>query len=177
MGSVDIIKGRAWVLGDNIDTDQIIQGRYLTLLSYEEMAQHTLKIPRPDFADGVKKNDVVVAGRNFGSGSSREEAPRVLKELGVGCVVADSFSRIFYRNGFNVGLPLMMVRGVSSIVEDGNTLTIDFTEGTLTNNDSGKMLQGEPLPPFIREILEAGGAVSRYKKLRKQAHALTGRKG
>ncbi|MHA2355516.1 MAG: LeuD/DmdB family oxidoreductase small subunit [Candidatus Thorarchaeota archaeon] len=167
MGGLEKIQGRAWVLGDNVDTDQIIQGRYLTLLSYEEMAQHALKIPRPDFASGVKKNDIVVAGRNFGSGSSREEAPSVLKELGVGCVVAESFSRIFYRNGFNVGLPLMLVKDVSSNVQDGNSLTIDFTQGTLTNNDTGKMLQGEPLPPLIREILEAGGAVSRCKKLRK----------
>lgn len=167
MGPFEKIQGRSWVFGDNIDTDQIIQGRYLTLLSYEEMAKHALKIPRPEFATGVKKDDVIVAGRNFGSGSSREEAPRVLKELGVGCIVAESFSRIFYRNGFNVGLPLMLVKGVSSNVEDGNILTIDFTEGTLTNNDSGKVLQGEPLPPFMREILESGGAVSRYKKLKK----------
>jgi 3-isopropylmalate/(R)-2-methylmalate dehydratase small subunit len=167
VGSFDKIQGRAWVLGDNIDTDQIIQGRYLTLLSYKEMAKHALKIPRPDFVSGVKNNDVIVAGRNFGSGSSREEAPRILKELGVGCIVAESFSRIFYRNGFNVGLPLMLVKGVSLNVEDGNILTIDFTEGTLTNNDSGKVLQGDPLPPFMREILEAGGAVSRYKKLKK----------
>jgi 3-isopropylmalate/(R)-2-methylmalate dehydratase small subunit len=167
VGSLKKIQGRAWVLGDNIDTDQIIQGRHLTLLSYEEMAKHALKIPRPDFAAGVKKNDVIVAGRNFGSGSSREEAPRVLKELGVGCIVAESFARIFYRNGFNVGLPLMIVQGVSSNVEDGNILTIDFAEGTLTNSDSGKELKGEPLPPFMREILESGGAVSRYKKLKK----------
>ncbi|MHA1925383.1 MAG: LeuD/DmdB family oxidoreductase small subunit [Candidatus Thorarchaeota archaeon] len=165
MGPFEKIQGRAWVLGDNIDTDQIIQGRYLTLLSYKEMAKHALKIPIPDFASGVKKNDVIVAGRNFGSGSSREEAPRVLKELGVGCIVAESFSRIFYRNGFNVGVPLMMVKDVSSIVTDGDTVTIDFTEGTVTINDSGNELQGEPLPPFMRELLEAGGAVSRYKKL------------
>jgi 3-isopropylmalate/(R)-2-methylmalate dehydratase small subunit len=161
------IQGRAWVLGDNIDTDQIIQGRYLTLLSYKEMAKHALEILRPDFPTNVKKNDVIVAGRNFGSGSSREEAPQVLKELGTGCIVAESFSRIFYRNGFNVGLPLMMVKGVSSNVEDGDALTVDFTEGTLINNDSGKVLQGEPLPTFMREILEAGGAVSRYKKLKR----------
>jgi len=160
------IQGRAWVLGDNIDTDQIIQGRYLTLLSYKEMAKHALEILRPDFPTNVKKNDVIVAGRDFGSGSSREEAPQVLKELGIGCIVAESFSRIFYRNGFNVGLPLMMVKGVSSNVEDGNALTVDFTEGTLINNDSGKVLRGEPLPTFMSEILEAGGAVSRYKKLK-----------
>ncbi|MFW9968345.1 MAG: 3-isopropylmalate dehydratase [Candidatus Thorarchaeota archaeon] len=167
MKPYDKIQGRAWVLGNNIDTDQIIQGRYLTLLSYKEMAKHALEIPRPDFAANVKKNDVIVAGRNFGSGSSREEAPQILKELSIGCVVAESFSRIFYRNGFNVGLPLMMVKGVSSNVEDGNALTINFTDGTLINNDSGKVLQGEPLPTFMREILEAGGAVSRYKKLKR----------
>ncbi|MFX1262290.1 MAG: 3-isopropylmalate dehydratase [Promethearchaeota archaeon] len=170
LGSFDRIRGRAWVLGDNIDTDQIIQGQYLTLLEYEEMAKHTLEIPRPDFAAGIKKNDVVVAGRNFGAGSSREEAPQVLKTIGIGCVIAESFSRIFYRNGFNVGLPLMIVNDVSSSVEDGDTLTVDFTSGTVTIEQSGKALQGAPLPPFMREILEAGGAVERYKKLK-------GRKG
>jgi 3-isopropylmalate/(R)-2-methylmalate dehydratase small subunit len=165
VGPFDKIQGKAWVFGDNIDTDQIIQGRYLTLLDYEEMAKHAMEIPRPDFATNVKKNDVIVAGRNFGSGSSREEAPQVLKALGVGCVVAESFSRIFYRNGFNVGLPLMTVKDVSSLVEDGHTLTIDFIEGVVIDEDSGKILQGEPFPPFMREILEAGGAVMRYKKL------------
>ena len=170
MGPFDRIRGKAWVLGDNIDTDQIIQGQYLTLLDYEEMARHTLEIPRPDFAAGMKENDVVVAGRNFGSGSSREEAPQVLKTIGVGCVIAESYSRIFYRNGFNVGLPLMTVNDISSIVEDGDTLTVDFTKGTVTIEESGKTLQGAPLPPFMREILEAGGAVERYKKLK-------GRKG
>ena len=165
MGAFDRIRGRAWVLGDNIDTDQIIQGQYLTLLDYEEMSKYALAIPRPDFAAGVKKNDVVVAGRNFGSGSSREEAPQVLKTIGVGCIIAESFSRIFYRNGFNVGLPLMIVKDVSSAVEDGYTLSVDFTKGTVTIEESGKTLQGAPLPPFMREILEAGGAVERYKKL------------
>ena len=165
MGPFDRIQGRAWVLGDNIDTDQIIQGQYLTLLDYKEMSKYTLAIPRPDFAAGMRKNDVVVAGRNFGSGSSREEAPQVLKTVGVGCVIAESFSRIFYRNGFNVGLPLMTVKDVLSIVEDGDTLSVDFTKGTVTNEKSGKVLPGEPLPPFMQEILEAGGAVERYKKL------------
>lgn len=166
MESFDRIEGRAWVLGDNIDTDQIIQGRYLTLLSYEEMAKHALKIPKPDFAEGVKKGDVVVAGRNFGSGSSREEAPRILKELGVGCVVAESFSRIFYRNGFNVGLPLLIVPGVSSKVEDGARVRVDLTRGIFTITSSGNILEGNPLPPFMRKILESGGAVAHYKKQR-----------
>jgi len=165
VGPFDRIQGRAWVLGDNIDTDQIIQGQYLTLLDYKEMSKYTLAIPRPDFAAGMRKNDVVVAGRNFGSGSSREEAPQVLKTVGVGCVIAESFSRIFYRNGFNVGLPLMTVKNVLSIVEEGDTLSVDFTKGTVTNDKSGKVLRGEPLPPFMREILEAGGAVERYKNL------------
>ncbi|TFF91499.1 3-isopropylmalate dehydratase, partial [Candidatus Thorarchaeota archaeon] len=110
------ITGRAWVFSNNINTDQIIQGQYLTILDYSEMAKHTFEIPRPVFASKVRRDDVVVAGSNFGGGSSREEAPRVLYELGVGCVVAESFARIFYRNSFNLGLPLLLVPNVAKLV-------------------------------------------------------------
>ncbi|MFQ5832619.1 MAG: 3-isopropylmalate dehydratase small subunit [Candidatus Thorarchaeota archaeon] len=158
------VSGRAWVFGNNIDTDQIIQGRYLTLLNYKKMAKHALEIPRPEFAEKVKKNDIIVAGRNFGGGSSREEAPRVLVELGVGCVVAESFARIFYRNGFNVGLPLMIVPEAATKIKDGMNLTIDFMEGTVSVKDEGQILQGEPIPGFMREILNAGGAVKWYRQ-------------
>ncbi len=158
------VSGRAWVFGNNIDTDQIIQGRYLTLLNYNKMAQHALEIPRPEFAQRVKKNDIVVAGRNFGGGSSREEAPRVLVELGVGCVVAESFARIFYRNGFNVGLPLMIVPNAATKIEDGMNLKVNFTEGTVSVKDDGQVLRGEPIPGFMREILNAGGAVEWYRQ-------------
>jgi 3-isopropylmalate/(R)-2-methylmalate dehydratase small subunit len=151
------------VFGNDVNTDLIIQGRYLTILDYSEMAKYAFEIPRPEFAGQAKPGDIVVAGRNFGGGSSREEAPAVLKTLGIGCVVAESFARIFYRNGFNIGLPLMVVPGATSEIEDGAALTIDFLEGTLTIDDS-KVLSGEPFPALMRDMIDAGGAVQMYLK-------------
>jgi 3-isopropylmalate/(R)-2-methylmalate dehydratase small subunit len=157
------VTGRAWVFGNDINTDQIIQGQYLTLLNYADMAKHTFEIPRPVFASKVKKNDVVIAGRNFGGGSSREEAPKVLLQSGVGCVVAESFARIFYRNGFNVGLPLLIIPNVSKLVSDGETVTVDITEGTLSVRSSRDILHGKPLPDRMLDLLKEGGAVAWYK--------------
>ncbi|MBN2228310.1 MAG: 3-isopropylmalate dehydratase [Candidatus Thorarchaeota archaeon] len=158
------ITGRAWVFGNNIDTDQIIQGQYLTLLSYPEMAKHTFEIPRPVFVSKVKKNDVVIAGRNFGGGSSREEAPKVLLESGIGCVVAESFARIFYRNGFNVGLPLLIIPNIAKLVQDGDVVTVDLNDGTLTAKRSGDRFHGKPLIERMLNLLSAGGAINWYKQ-------------
>jgi 3-isopropylmalate/(R)-2-methylmalate dehydratase small subunit len=166
-GVYDSMSGRVWLFGDNIDTDQIIQGRYLTLLDYKEMAQHTFEIPRPEFAQDVKKNDIVVAGRNFGLGSSREEAPQVLVHSGVGCVLAESFARIFYRNAFNVGLPVMIVPDISSQISDGTVLDVNLIKGKIKDTASGQTLQGSPIPSFMRQILEAGGAVRWFQKRKK----------
>ena len=163
-GNLNSITGRAWVFGNNIDTDQIIQGQYLTLLDYKEMAKHTFEIPRPVFASKVKKNDIVIAGRNFGGGSSREEAPKVLLQSGIRCVVAESFARIFYRNGFNVGLPLLIIPNVGKLVKDGEIITVDVCEGTLSVRSSGDVLHGKPLPKRMINLLNAGGAVAWYKE-------------
>jgi 3-isopropylmalate/(R)-2-methylmalate dehydratase small subunit len=158
------ITGRAWVFSNNINTDQIIQGQYLTILDYSEMAKHTFEIPRPVFASKVRRDDVVVAGSNFGGGSSREEAPRVLYELGVGCVVAESFARIFYRNSFNLGLPLLLVPNVAKLVEDGETVTVNLLDGTTTVQGKGDVIHGKPLPERMLNLLRAGGAVEWYKQ-------------
>ncbi len=158
------ITGRAWVFGNNINTDQIIQGQYLTLLDYKEMAKHTFEVPRPVFTSKVKKNDIVVAGSNFGGGSSREEAPKVLMHSGIGCVVAETFARIFYRNSFNIGLPLLIIPNISKLVKDGDTVTINLLKGTLTVKEKGDVIHGKPLPERMLGILKAGGAVSWYKK-------------
>ncbi|MHA1137376.1 MAG: LeuD/DmdB family oxidoreductase small subunit [Candidatus Thorarchaeota archaeon] len=158
------VSGRAWVFGNDIDTDQIIQGQYLTLLNYAVMAKHTFEIPRPVFTSKVKKNDVVIAGRNFGGGSSREEAPKVLLQSGVGCVIAESFARIFYRNGFNVGLPLLIIPNVAKLISDGETVTVDISEGTLSVHSSGDILHGKPLPGRMIDLLKEGGAVAWYKQ-------------
>jgi 3-isopropylmalate/(R)-2-methylmalate dehydratase small subunit len=128
------------------------------------MAKHTFEIPRPSFTSKVKKNDVVIAGRNFGGGSSREEAPRVLLQSGVGCVVAESFARIFYRNGFNVGLPLLIVQNAAKLVKDGETVTVNLVKGTLTIRGSGDVIHGKPLTDRILNLLKAGGAVEWYRK-------------
>lgn len=158
------IIGRAWIFGKDINTDQIIQGQYLTLLDYKEMAKHTFEIPRPLFASKVKENDVIIAGRNFGGGSSREEAPKVLMYSGIGCVVAESFARIFYRNSFNIGLPLLIIPNISKLVKDGEIVTINLWEGTLIVKGKGEVIHGNPLPERMLEILKAGGAVPWYKK-------------
>ncbi len=158
------ITGRAWVFGNNINTDQIIQGQYLTLLDYKEMAKHTFEVPRPVFASKVKENDIIIAGRNFGSGSSREEAPKVLMYSGIGCVVAESFARIFFRNSFNIGLPLLIIPNSSKLVKDGDIVTVNLLKGTVTIKDKGDTIHGNPLPDRMLEILKAGGAVPWYKK-------------
>ncbi len=158
------VSGRAWVFGNDVDTDQIIQGQYLTLLDYAEMAKHTFEIPRPVFTSKVKKNDIVIAGRNFGGGSSREEAPKVILQSGIRCVVAESFARIFYRNGFNVGLPLLIIPNVAKLVSDGETVTVDICEGTLSVRSSGDILHGKPLPTRMLNLLKEGGAVAWYKQ-------------
>jgi 3-isopropylmalate/(R)-2-methylmalate dehydratase small subunit len=158
------IVGRAWVFGNDIDTDQIIQGQYLTELDYAKMAKHTFEIPRPIFASKVKKNDIVIAGRNFGGGSSREEAPRVLLESGIGCVIAESFARIFYRNGFNVGLPLLIAQNAAKLVKDGETVSVNLVEGTLTLKRNGDIIHGKPLTKRILNLLSAGGAVQWYRQ-------------
>lgn len=149
------ITGRAWVFGKNINTDQIIQGQYLTLLDYKDMAKHTFEMPRPVFASKVKKNDIVIAGSNFGGGSSREEAPKVLVHSGIGCVVAESFARIFYRNSFNIGLPLLIIPNISKIVKDGETVTVNLLKGTLIIKDKGDVIHGQPLPERMLEMLKA----------------------
>jgi 3-isopropylmalate/(R)-2-methylmalate dehydratase small subunit len=158
------ITGRAWVFGKDVNTDQIIQGQYLTILDYAEMAKHTFEIPRPLFASKVKKNDIVIAGRNFGSGSSREEAPKVLLELGIGCVVAESFARIFYRNGFNVGLPLLIAPNAAKLIKDGEIVSVNLVEGTITVSGSRDVIHGKPLTERILNLLTAGGAVLWYRK-------------
>jgi 3-isopropylmalate/(R)-2-methylmalate dehydratase small subunit len=157
-----ILYGKCWIFGDNIDTDQIIQGQYLTLLDYSEMATHAFEVIRPDFASQVGTGDIIVAGRNFGSGSSREEAPMILKELGVSCVIAESFARIFYRNGFNVGLPLVVVPNITKEVSEGDELEVNLIEGNVKlSND--EILVGDRLPQLMMDILEAGGALNHFK--------------
>lgn len=160
---MEILEGNAIVFGDDINTDQIIQGRYLQMLDYPEMAKHTFEVIRPDFVDIVNEGDIVVGGRNFGSGSSREEAPMVLKTVGIQCVVAESFARIFYRNAFNIGIPALVVKDATRHIRDRHSLRVDLHTGKITIQDTGETLTGDRIPPRMLDILRAGGAVAWYK--------------
>ena len=153
-------KGNVWKLGDNIDTDAIIAARYLDTTDPQELARHCLEDVLPDFGGKVSGGDVLVAGSNFGSGSSREHAPLAIRGAGISCVIAKSFARIFFRNAFNVGLPLLECAEVFDGTDSGDRLEVDFTAGTIQNLSTGARYRARPLPPFIRKLVEAGGLVN-----------------
>ncbi len=158
---MDKIKGRTWIFEDNIDTDVIIPGRYLRTFNPQDLADHVLEGERPDFTANLKKGDVIVAGENFGCGSSREQAPIAIKTAGVDAIVAKSFARIFYRNAINIGLPVI----VSDIeAKDGDILSIDLSEGKLINQTTNQSATFEPFKDFMLDILEDEGLVKHYLK-------------
>jgi methanogen homoaconitase small subunit len=159
-----MIKGKSWVFGDDVDTDVIIPGKYLRTKDTKLWAEHVMEGLDPHFASRVQKGDIIVAGRNFGSGSSREQAPRALKEAGVAAVVAKSFARIFYRNAINVGLPLVEA---DVDCKDGDEVEIDLALGTVRVGD--RVIQGSRLPDFLLEILQAGGLVAHRRQQKKVA--------
>ena len=152
------IKGKVWKFGDAIDTDIIIPARYL-ILPLDEMKHKTFEPVRPEFAGEVGSGDVIVAGKNFGCGSSREQAPAVLKELGISAIVAVSFARIFFRNAINLGIPLVECEGIQDDVEEGETLEIDFSTGKLRLPQKDKRYAGSKLPDFLLEIINDGGLI------------------
>ncbi len=153
-------EGNVWKLGDNIDTDAIIAARYLDTTDPKELARHCLEDVLPDFAGKACFGEVLVAGNNFGSGSSREHAPLAIKGAGISCVIAKSFARIFFRNAFNVGLPLLECAEVLDGTKAGDRLEVDFVAGTIRNLSTGARYTARPLPPFIRKLVEAGGLVN-----------------
>ncbi len=157
----EIIEGKAWKFGDNIDTDVIIPGRYLRTFSLDELAIHLMEGIRPDFAEKVEKGDIIVAGENFGCGSSREQAPRALKHAGISAIIAKSFARIFYRNAINIGLPIIIA---DIEVEEGDTVRIDLKNGIIEDKTSKKIFRIKPFDDFVLEILKDGGLVEHYLK-------------
>ncbi len=157
-----MIKGRAWVFGNDVDTDVIIPGKYLRTKDLSTLAEHVLEGIDPQFASKVRKGDVIVAGRNFGCGSSREQAPLALKGAGVAAVVAKSFARIFYRNAINIGLPLIEA---DVNCKEGDVIEVNLAEGTVRVGDS--IVQGTRLPDFLLKILQDGGLVAHRRKLMK----------
>ena len=152
---------RAWVLGDNVDTDVITPGRYMKF-GIDEIAVHCLEAVLPEFARSVKPGDVVVGGRNFGAGSSREQAPAALKHLGVAALVAESFAGLFYRNALNLGLPAVVCTEAKRI-RAGDLLKIDF-QGKIENLTSGETLPCEPLPPHLVQMVRDGGLLPHLEK-------------
>ena len=159
---MDTAKGRVWVLGDNVDTDVIYPGKYLPIIVPEEMALHALEGIDPQFPSRLKHGDIIVAGSNFGCGSSREQAATCLKAAGVAAVVAGSYSRIFFRNALNQGLALVESKECRTRVKEGDTITIDFGRGKILLSDGD--ISFESLAPFLMQILEAGGLIEHTKK-------------
>lgn len=152
-----ILSGKALVVGNNIDTDIIYPGRFLELTDPKEIGIHCLAGISEDIGPNFPKGDIVVAGTNFGCGSSREHAPIALLNMGAAAVLADSFARIFFRNGINLGLPLVVCKGIAQHVEDGQTLTLNIDAGTVTVAETGEVLKAEALGDKAMEILAAGG--------------------
>ena len=162
------IKGPAIKFGNNVDTDVILPGKFLVLVDPNELAKHALEGLDADFPGKAKKGVIVVGGKNFGCGSSREQAPLALKYAGVKCVLAESFARIFFRNAINIGLPVIECKGIYSAVETGDELAVNFEAGTIENISTGKKFQVEKLPTFILEILADGGLIENLnRKLKK----------
>jgi len=157
-----MIEGRAWVFGDHIDTDVLAPG-YLMKLPPEELAQHCLEAVDPEFAKSVQAGDIVVAGENFGLGSSREQAAQSLKVLGVGAVLAKSFARIFYRNAINLGVPAFFFAEASEI-SAGDEIAIDLASGRIENRTTGRGYQAPGLPPHLMQIVEAGGLMAHLQR-------------
>ena len=162
--SLEVIRGKAWKFGDNIDTDVILPGKYLVLTDPHEIAKHAMEGIIPGFSSKISKGDIIVAGKNFGCGSSREQAPLVLKHAGIAAVVAKSFARIFYRNAINIGLPVVESKDAFDKISEGDVVEVDLQNGILKVEKTGEVLRFKPIPDFLMTILNDGGLVEHYKK-------------
>ena len=156
--------GNAIKYGDNVDTDVIIPARYLNTPNAEELALHCMEDIDADFVKNVQMGDVIVAGWNFGCGSSREHAPLVIKTCGTGCVIAKSFARIFYRNAINIGLPILECEEAAEEISANDEVSVDFDTGLITNHTCGKTYKAQPFPPFIQNIIKCGGLLKSLKE-------------
>ncbi len=157
-------RGKTFKYGDNVDTDVIIPARYLNTPNAEELALHCMEDIDSDFVKKVEEGDVIVAGWNFGCGSSREHAPLVIKTCKTGCVIAKSFARIFYRNAINIGLPILECEDASDEIANGDIVNVDFDTGIITNETTGKTYKAQPFPPFVQNIIKCGGLLASLKE-------------
>ena len=156
--------GKVIKYGDNVDTDVIIPARYLNTIDKKELASHCMEDLDKTFVNRVQKGDIMVAGYNFGCGSSREHAPIAIKESGISLVIAKSFARIFYRNSINIGLPIVECEKAVDAINEGNELSVDMDKGVITNLATGEEYETAPFPPFIQEIISCGGIAGYVKK-------------
>jgi len=158
------LHGRVWKFGDNIDTDLIIPARYLNVFDPLELAKHCMEDINPAFAQEIQPGDIIVAGKNFGCGSSREHAPLALKAAGVSAIIAPSFARIFYRNAFNIGLPIFEFPPATEKIRTGDEIVINMATGVITNLTQNEQYQTTLIPPFMQEIISAGGLINHIQK-------------
>jgi len=160
-------RGRVWIFGDNVDTDVIYPARYMNIHDPKQMAAHCMEDADPDFMKKIRPGDVIVAGENFGCGSSREHAPIAIREAGLSCIVARSFARIFYRNAFNMGLPIFESAELRDRVAEGDEIEVDGVAGTIRIlGGEGEILSIQPIPPFMQELLRDGGLMKHLAKKR-----------
>lgn len=158
------VEGKVWRYGDNVDTDVIIPARYLNTFDPKELAKHCMEDIDKNFSSEVKAGDIMVGGKNFGCGSSREHAPVAIKASGVPVVIAAGFARIFYRNGINIGLPLLEIGDDVEKIHAGDVLEIDTTSGTIKNKTTGDTFKSQPLPDFVQDIAKTGGLINYIKE-------------
>lgn len=154
---------KVWRYGDHVDTDVIIPARYLNISDFKELSEHAMEDIDTTFAPNVKPGDIIVVGRNFGCGSSREHAPIVIQQKGVACIVAESFARIFYRNAINIGLPVLEIGEEAKKIQAGDQVEVDFDKGEIHVVNKGLVIKTHPLPAFVRKIAEAGGLINYVK--------------
>ncbi|MBP7060159.1 MAG: 3-isopropylmalate dehydratase small subunit [Lachnospiraceae bacterium] len=157
---MESVHGKVHRFGDNIDTDVIIPARYLNSSDPEELKLHCMEDIDPEYIKKMVPGDIIVAGKNFGCGSSREHAPIAIKASGASCVIAETFARIFYRNSINIGLPIIECPEASASIQNGDELSIDFNTGIITDITSGKSYQGQSFPEFMQKLIDAGGLIN-----------------
>ena len=162
------IEGRVWKFGSDVDTDAIIPARYLNLTDGKELAKHAMEDERPEFVKGVQPGDILVAEKNFGCGSSREHAPLALKAAGISCVIAESFARIFYRNGFNQGVPLLESAEAARTIRDGDRVRVNLNTGEIVDLTQNKAFFAKPIPAFMLNLIENGGLIPHLRKTGKK---------
>jgi 3-isopropylmalate/(R)-2-methylmalate dehydratase small subunit len=159
------IKGKVWKFGEDINTDVIIPARYLNTSDPAELAKHCMEGADPDFSKKIKPGDIIVAGKNFGCGSSREHAPIALKAAGIGCVIASSFARIFYRNAFNMGLLIFESNESAEALKEGDEVEVDADTGEIRDLTTGDVFKAQPIPPFMQELISDGGLIPHVLKV------------